>query len=516
MLQDINLKYRGGRLHAGRSLNISAVTSAPNPATLPLGGTSKAASTGINLIGSFAGGEDDSSGTDSTPRINVYSYQRASTNSFGETYRNFLMRKDSKAMFCWYGPQLTGTQTHGYDANRDALTSGVAWNPWAWLGAHYEANDHNSIHGHISIEVPDTTGALQTRLEILFADRTTGSIGLDKSFIITNQSDFVVRCSSGQVLRMAAAAGTEKTIEFNNDTFGDTTKRRWKVRANSTSETGSNAGTDFEIVRYLDDGTVVDSPIFVTRSNGQVTLGTSSASGVIIRRSSASSGNPALQVQANTAGGTGIEVQTQSTTSRILQALVEGDANRRFYIDTTGQMNWGPASSSVDVNLYRSATDILKTDDSLHVATRLTVAAGSLQTAAFYVESDGTREAGKFVSTADGTASQATLLINPSTTAKRAVDIRLAADSVSRLRIDMSATGNSGTITFGDGTTADVNLYRSAANKLKSDDMVIAALGIGVGNSAAATTPGTVTKKIEVFDASGVSLGFVPVYDAIT
>lgn len=39
---------------------------------------------------------------------------------------------------------------------------------------------------------------------------------------------------------------------------------------------------------------------------------------------------------------------------------------------------------------------------------------------------------------------------------------------------------------------------------------------LGVGNSASASTLGTVTKKIEVFDASGNSLGFVPVYDAIT
>lgn len=39
---------------------------------------------------------------------------------------------------------------------------------------------------------------------------------------------------------------------------------------------------------------------------------------------------------------------------------------------------------------------------------------------------------------------------------------------------------------------------------------------LGVGNSASATTPGTVVKKIEVFDASGTSLGFLPVYDSIT
>ena len=39
---------------------------------------------------------------------------------------------------------------------------------------------------------------------------------------------------------------------------------------------------------------------------------------------------------------------------------------------------------------------------------------------------------------------------------------------------------------------------------------------LGVGNSAAATTPGTVVNKIEVFDAAGASLGFIAVYDAIT
>lgn len=39
---------------------------------------------------------------------------------------------------------------------------------------------------------------------------------------------------------------------------------------------------------------------------------------------------------------------------------------------------------------------------------------------------------------------------------------------------------------------------------------------LGVGNSAAATTPGAVQAKVEVFNASGVSLGFAALYDAIT
>jgi len=39
---------------------------------------------------------------------------------------------------------------------------------------------------------------------------------------------------------------------------------------------------------------------------------------------------------------------------------------------------------------------------------------------------------------------------------------------------------------------------------------------LGVGNSAAATTPGTVVKKIQVYDQTGASLGYLPVYNAIT
>jgi hypothetical protein len=73
-----------------------------------------------------------------------------------------------------------------------------------------------------------------------------------------------------------------------------------------------------------------------------------------------------------------------------------------------------------------------------------------------------------------------------------------------------------GRMVWGDSGGLDTNLYRNAANVLKTDDKLIAALGLGVGNSAAATSLGSVTRKMEVFDASGASLGFVPLYDAIT
>lgn len=491
------------------ALVVSAVAGAPDPATLPLGGTSKAANTGIQLVGSFAGSEDDSSGTDSTPRINIYSYQRAATNSFGEIMRNWLMRKDSKAMVAWYGPQLTGTQSHGYDANRNALTSGVSWKPWAWIGAHYEANDHLSTHGHWSMEVPDTTGALQTRFEILFADRTTGLIGLDKTFILTNQADLVVRCSQG-VLRMAASAGTEKAIEFNLDSFGDSTLRRWKIRTNNTAESGSNVGSDFQIVRYNDSGVSQDSPIEITRSTGQVILGPTG--GVLIQRGS----GVALAVNPTATGGQALLVTGTDATARAYQGQVTGDANIRYVRYVDGKTEWGDGTLGRDTNLYRTAAATLKTDHSLVVSNRITVGTGSLQTSKVYSTSDGTVEAGKFLSSADGTASLAVVVINPSTTAKRVLDMRLAADGVSRLKVDFSAGSGSGTLGFGDGTTNDTNLYRGAADLLKTDDKFVTVAGLGVGNSAAATALGSVVKKMQVFDASGVSLGYVPIYDAIT
>jgi hypothetical protein len=38
---------------------------------------------------------------------------------------------------------------------------------------------------------------------------------------------------------------------------------------------------------------------------------------------------------------------------------------------------------------------------------------------------------------------------------------------------------------------------------------------ISTAQSVAATTPGAVARKLEVFDAAGVSLGFIPIYDTI-
>lgn len=59
-------------------------------------------------------------------------------------------------------------------------------------------------------------------------------------------------------------------------------------------------------------------------------------------------------------------------------------------------------------------------------------------------------------------------------------------------------------------------LTRTEAGDLKHDGRLIASGGIGAGNAEAATTPGAVVARIQVFDADGNSLGYVAVYDSIS
>lgn len=55
-----------------------------------------------------------------------------------------------------------------------------------------------------------------------------------------------------------------------------------------------------------------------------------------------------------------------------------------------------------------------------------------------------------------------------------------------------------------------------ALDKTSVSGVVMDGGKLGVGNSATGSTLGSVVKKIEVFNASGTSLGFVPVYNTIT
>jgi hypothetical protein len=277
----------------------------------------------------------------------------------------------------------------------------------------------------------------------------------------------------------------------------------------------------------------------------------------------------AIQVNPLATGGQAVLVTGTDATAAAYQGNVTGDTVNRYRVFTDGKTEWGSGSATRDTNLYRSGAATLATDSNFTVgqvfragivqvstssggtltlrstsnATKGKIligtsayddvnnwlgvgtasptvpleVSGAAKVGTFTASTNGVAAAGTFNTTADGTASLGTVVINPFSTAKRALDIRLSADTVSRLRVDMSAGTGSGTLTFGNGTLADTNLYRSGTSILKTDGKLITATGLGVGNAASATVAvGVLANKMEVFDASGASLGFVPIYATIT
>lgn len=366
-------------------------TSGPTPYPI---GPNAAVETGLTVLSSYVGGDDDGVGTDSTGRINLYSYQRANFNSFGENIRNYAMRSDAKTMQAFYIPVVTATKKSGYDVStRDPKTTGVSWKPVVWQGAHFEANNHGSVHGHWELEIPDASGALQGRLEIPFIDQAIDgakpiddvTIGVDYTNIRTNLADLSIRAQnitsgpySGQTTCLRIGGGNDRNKDFSLSISSDmgTSGRRWVFRANNTTEGGSNTGTDLQIRRYDDGGNFLDAPLHFERSTGRIGVGNavSPEAQLHVRRST----GQVVFIDALATAQSALLVDGVDTTVKALQAQVADDAQKRFQILTDGTISWGNGTATQDVNLYRSAADVLKTDDTFHVSGNLRINTTSL------------------------------------------------------------------------------------------------------------------------------------------
>lgn len=75
-------------------------------------------------------------------------------------------------------------------------------------------------------------------------------------------------------LKVNAAAGTFRMLGFQTGGVD-----RWVIGTNDAAETGADVGTDLRITARKDDGSYASTPLHVTRSTGQVSLGTESKHG---------------------------------------------------------------------------------------------------------------------------------------------------------------------------------------------------------------------------------------------
>ena len=137
------------------------------------------------------------------------------------------------------------------------------------------------------------------------------------------------------VHRLSGAAGTVRDVEF----WSRGANVRWALRATAAAESGSNQGSDFALVRYADNGAVLDTPITVSRASGRVTLTTP---GMTVN-ATASPGVNLVQTQA---AGQGYAVTGADTASRGFQSQVTGDSVNRFAIGVDGTQSFGPGGST--------------------------------------------------------------------------------------------------------------------------------------------------------------------------
>jgi hypothetical protein len=184
----------------------------------------------------------------------------------------------------------------------------------------------------------------------------------------------------------------------------------------------------------------------------------------------ATSGLSGGQVAIN---GSGYLISVQSASDAVfIRSSLNVDIEDRFAVLRSGAMSWGGGALPTDTNLYRSAANTLKTDDAF-------IAAGGLTT------NNGIDVASGSVNmTGDGN------LVWPA-----------IPDGYSPIQIKRDTSGfidfqvfSDGEILWGDGTVAaDTNLYRSAADTLKTDDSLIVDANLTVNGNAALGSAATDT-----------------------
>lgn len=82
---------------------------------------------------------------------------------------------------------------------------------------------------------------------------------------------------SGFALRATGDVSIANTVPSIRSLWMDsivsgTNKHRWQINVNNVAESGGNAGSDFQIDRYDDNGNHIDFPIYIYRSTGTVNI----------------------------------------------------------------------------------------------------------------------------------------------------------------------------------------------------------------------------------------------------
>jgi hypothetical protein len=220
-----------------------------------------------------------------------------------------------------------GIATYTYQQNNSAtFTAPSGYKKWGWITLHYDspASTGESIHQHMNFETvkADWVTAI-TRFQISFGEDVALTSFPNTHVKVYNDLNF-------QIGTDAAGAFIKHDTNLARIVIsGDTP---WNFSGIGGMRIGS-AGAPAGRLHVERD---IDADVLVIRNTGSTTH------------------TNAL-----------ISMRSPTSTSRAYQTTVNGESFGRLTINIAGLIEWGSGSGSRDTNLYRSAANMLKTDDSL-------------------------------------------------------------------------------------------------------------------------------------------------------
>lgn len=322
------------------------------------------------------------------------------------------------------------------------------------------------------------------------------------------------------------------TPSNNHDFFSQATTggldsyRRWSLRSNTTTESGSNVGSDFEMVRRDDAGTLIDVPITISRSSGKVGIG--SGTGVPVAALHVqSTGALVIFAKASAVGTANVAVvslETPDTTKRGWDIRVTGDAVSRLRVDMSAGTGSGTLvfgnGTAADTNLYRSSADNLRTDDTFQAfafSADTTVRAAFLKTTSstahaatiYQAGTSGTDVAAALNVVSDNPASS-TMYVTGKETNRGTIKIAHVGQAdgsdsaASAISIDLQTAGTAAQGIFVTGTSGATTGNLLTLRNNGRDDFVVKATGrVGIG----LTTGGTPAGKVEIAQNDDTTVG---------
>lgn len=232
--------------------------------------------------------------------------------------------------------------------------------------------------------------------------------------------------STATFLRIRGAAATDRNIEYYTGT-----SLRWSLRVNSSTESGANAGSEFQIIARADDGsTLIDSPLQIIRAaGGTMTLTRPVNHTGATFNASQSSTTASLTVGLNTgAGATDITIRSAVAFDRSIYWRTGTSARWRMYVSATAESG-SDAGSNFLMQAFTDAGALIDNVISLNRA-----AGGTFTLSRSFTQN------GQFAALAQGTSGNAFATVGSGTQSGLA-DLRLDTSALNYARLMFRRAG---------------------------------------------------------------------------